>query len=390
MGYLNKKASSVYVTEEVSEGTAVMPSAGSHAVGVLMDGLDISGEKEIIERNLLTSTIAKQTPLTGIKTSAGSIAVEASANKTEGSAPEYGLLMKSLLGGVRSLSSTLTATAGTVNTITVASTTGLFAGDIIMIRRDVSNVAHLSPIASLTSTVITLAIPAAVEFASGDVISKVTNYYGANSGHSALTVTQYMDDKVRIQASGVKVASMSVDSFAVGQLPSFNFSFNGLGYTEAVAGAPVGAKPPVFVSAQPPLILNACIYMDDDVLVAQDVALSISNTVGRITSTCSPNGVIAQIMAQREVSGSVTCYMSDSDTAMYDKFNANITFRLFFYATNPVAGVAGGKKEAFAVHVPNCVITSIAKADADGIMTLNISFVAGEPVSGSDVNVAFI
>jgi hypothetical protein len=390
MGYLNKKASSVYITEESIEGTVVMPSAGSQAVGVLMDGLEINGEKELVERNLLTNTIAKQTPLTSIKTSSGSIAVEASANKTAGSAPEYGLLMKSLLGGVRTLADTIAVTGGTVAVVEVASSTGLAVGDIIMIKKGVGGACHISPITSLTATEITLAIPAAVAFVAGDSIEKAVNYYGVNSGHPSLSITQYMDDKIRIQASGVKVASMSVDSFAVGQLPSFNFSFNGLGYSEAVASAPAGAKPAVFVSAQPPLILNACVYMDDGTLIAQDVALSISNGLGRITSTCSANGVIGQLITQREITGSFTSYMSDSDVNMFTKFDANSTFRLFFYATNPVNGVAGGKKEAFAVHVPHCIITSIAKADSDGIMTLSVSFSAGEPVSGSDINVAFM
>ena len=81
------KSTVVYVTEEVTEGTAVDPSVGTEAVGIQADGFEMNGEKELVERSLLRSGIQKQVPRTGIKTCSATLGVEASANGTAGSAP---------------------------------------------------------------------------------------------------------------------------------------------------------------------------------------------------------------------------------------------------------------------------------------------------------------
>ena len=86
MAYAKLKSTVLYVTDESTEGTAVDPTLGTQAVGILADGFSMDGEKELVERSLLRSGIMKQVPRTGIKTSVVSLAVEASANSNKSNA----------------------------------------------------------------------------------------------------------------------------------------------------------------------------------------------------------------------------------------------------------------------------------------------------------------
>ena len=85
MAFTVRKNTVLYVTEEVTQGTAVDPTLGSQAVAPLEDGFEFTPQKELVERNNLTSSIGQTLPRTGIKTSTGSMPVEWKAHgKTKG------------------------------------------------------------------------------------------------------------------------------------------------------------------------------------------------------------------------------------------------------------------------------------------------------------------
>ena len=90
MAYVSKKSTVLYVTQEVTEGLAVNPSAGNQAVSILADGFELNPEKELVERNNLTSSISKALPRTGIKSASGSTSPNAPRH---GSAMPRGLSM---------------------------------------------------------------------------------------------------------------------------------------------------------------------------------------------------------------------------------------------------------------------------------------------------------
>lgn len=488
MAFVSKKSTVVFINAEVTEGTAVDPSASSDAVGILADGFSMDGEKELVERNILRSAIGKAIPITGIKSATASIGVEVAANETEGAAPEFDLLLKSLLGGKRSIADEVTSGAShTTSVINIADAdiADFSRGDIVVVKA--AGAYHMSPISAVddssvaasgsitgsvgvlefeaveggaagnsievvlvggetaeaetiavVGSVITIGIESGVSIASdiadlieGDVdasalvsvvvtegameadsvtlsggesanitllvpmasapadavkIAPATVYYGANSGHSNLTVTAWMESAIKIQASGCKVASMSLDNFATGQLPSFNFSLNGMNYVESVASSSVVAA---FDSATPPLVLSACVYMDGAAITVQDVGLSVDNTLGRITSTCEANGVKGQLVGERAISGSFTAYMSTTDVSIYSKFNANTEFSLFLRAQNP-SGVSGETQNHIGIYLPKCIIVGQPKADSDGVMTIQVSFQAGFDDNNEDIFMAFV
>ena len=89
------------------------------------------------------------------------------------------------------------------------------------------------------------------------------------------------------------------------------------------------------------------------------------------------------------VSGSFTAYLENDSVEMYTKFNANTQFSLFMYMKNPSA-TAGQGKNWIGVYLPACVITGQPKGDADGIVTIDVSFQAGEDASGKDIFVSFV
>jgi hypothetical protein len=490
MAYVSSKTAVLYVTEEVTEGTPVAPSAGNEAVSILADGFELNGEKELVERSNLTSSIAKALPRVGIKSASGSVGVEAKAALVAGAAPEADLLFYAALGGKKTLSSTVTTgTSHATNSIklTLGADSNFVAGDIIMLKD--SNLGyHLTPIsavvssvaatnfiqgsvgrltftadvagttgnsitvefvgsgtagaevvtvvgtdievqiesgvstaaqiktaldnsvaaAALINTVVTTAgvmetaaavtlaggtdgsltplVPTSVAASNGTVIEKFTKYYGADTGHPVLTLTGFYEDALKMQASGCHVASLSLDSFETGQIPSFSFGIGGMNYTETLGASGLTAS---FDGATPPLVLAACVYKDGVEIPVNSVSLSVENTLARVTSTCSPNGIIAHRETERVISGSMTPYMDTASVALFSGFDLNTEFSLFLHMQNPITN---GKKEVVAVYLPHCIITALPKADQDGLMTYGLEFAAGPSSdgSGSDIHLAFI
>lgn len=399
MAYVSKKSTVLYVTQEVTEGVAVNPSAGNQAVSILADGFELNPEKELVERNNLTASIAKALPRTGIKSASGSVGVELKASSVAGTAPEADLLFLAALGAVRSLTSTVTINAVSTNTtvINVPDATKFAIGDTVMIKS--TNVGpdggyHLSPITTVTEggtnqDTITLLVPTSTNFAqSNDVIEKFTTFYGANDGHPSLTLTSLMEGTYETQASGCRVSSLSIDTFETGQIASFAFGLTGQNYQETPGSSGPAA---VFDGGTPPLILGACLFKDGVQLPVNSVAVSLENTLSPVQNMCSENGIIAQRITDRAITGSLVPYMDSTSSALFDSFDENTLFSLFFYAKVPGAST-GIKKECVAVYLPNCICTALPKQDADGLMQYSLEFSAGPSASGvgSDIYISFI
>lgn len=488
MAYISAKTTVLYVTEEVTEGTAVNPSAGNQAVSILSDGFELNGEKELVERNNLTASIAKALPRVGIKTAAGTIGVEAKAALVAGAAPEADSFFKAALGGKRTLASTITTgTSHATNSIKLVNgaDSNFLAGDIIMLK-DTNLGYHVTPITAVTAAVaasatvtgsvgvlsfvadvkgvsgitvefagggtagaevvtvvgtdievqiesgvstaaqiktaidasvaaaalvnvtvstagametqgpttltgavvgaLTPLVPTSIAASNGTVIEKFTEYYGANSGHPSLTLTSFHEDAYKVQAAGCKVSSLSLDSFETGQIPSFSFGIQGQSYEESLAASGLTAS---FDGATPPLVLAACVYKDGVQIPVNAVTLSVENTLARVTSTCSPNGIIALRETERVITGSMTPYMDTTSTGLFDNFDENTEFSLFLHMQNPITN---GKKEVVALYLPHCIITALPKADQDGLLTYALEFSAGPSSTGagSDIHLAFI
>jgi len=379
MAYATTKSTVAYILPEVTQGTPVGPTLGSQAIAILSDGFELNGEKELIERSVLTSSIAKQIPRTGIKTATCAIGCEWKANGNAGAEAEYGLLMESALGSKHSISTEVTtkATGNTVSTLEIedADIASFKLGDIIMIKE--AGDYWVTPITAISDTAgsanITVLRTRATAFSNSVKIEKVTMYSGANSGHKYITLTGFLDDAVKMQASGNLVSDLSVESFSVGQIPTLSFSLQGINYAESLAASGLTAS---YDSSMPPICLSACVYMNDVAIPVTEISLSVSNTIGRVTSTCSPNGIISTRVTERVCSGSFVTYQETDSVEYYTKFNTNAEFSMFAYAGIPTS-TAGEYKDIVAFFLPTCVITAQPLADADGIATRSIDFSTG-------------
>lgn len=387
MGNSVLRNSAYAVKEEVTEGTYVPPAADNEYMQVIPDGTELTPSKELLERQVLTGSVGKATSRTGIKSSAGSLVAELRGSDTEGGAPEFEALMKSALGSVRSSAAITIDDADSGGTHTTsraylpdADASKIEIGDMVTIQ--VAGDYHTSPVSAKSDTpgdvFIDLLIPADGAFLDADVIAAFRTYVPADAGHPSLSVSKWIEDSVLEQYTGMKVTSLSMDSFTTGQLASFNFGMEGLGFDRAVSAIP---HTPVPQSALPSIILSACVYQDGVLLPVNEVGMSLENTLGFVTSTCSPNGRTSSRVTERVVSGTIDPFKQDDSVAQFDKFDLNTEFSLFGFAIIP--GAVGEYSEVVSFYMPNCLAVELGESDSDGLLQDAISFNATRGPNGS-------
>lgn len=384
------KDNTVYAVEiEVTEGTYVAPSAADSFVQTLSDGAELTPAKESLERNILNGSIGKTTPLTGTRSVAGAMPVEMRANSTEGAPPEYDKLMRAAMGSRRDRTATTIddADSGGTHTTTRAyladADAGKYSiGDIVTIQK--AGAYHTSPIIAKSDVggdvYIDLLVAAASAIANGDVIAAVATYVTADSGHPALSISKYVEGARQETATGAKVTSMALENFTTGQLASWNFAVEGLDFDHSLTAQPFT---PSFDTAQPPIILNACVYQDGVQLDVNELSFSLENTLGFVTSTCSSNGRISSRATERVITGSMNPYKQDDSVAQMDRFKNNTQFSLFASAYVPSA-TAGEYGQVVTFYMPNCIITEVSEADADGLLQNELSFQASRGSDGTE------
>lgn len=372
MGYIVKNNTSIFVVEEDTEGTYEAASVGTEAIQPLSDGFEITPSKELLERGVMSGTIGMAAPRTGMKSVKSTIPCEFRAADVAGAIPDYSLLLESALGSVKTVAEITTIAGNSASSLQLPSGSGaLFeAGDIILIKD--AGKYHVTPIASVEADKINLLIPTATVAASGTKISAVSVFSPANSGHPSLTVESWLEGTRKEVATGCKVNSVKLNNFSTGKLADLSFGLEGAGFEQSIDTLGVV---PDFQSSLPPVILNACVYQDGVKVPVNEFTFSIENSLGWITSTCSPNGKISSRVTSRKITGTINPYKQSDSVSNYNKFNANTSFSLFAYAYNPSA-VAGEFNQVVAVYLPQCLITEIGVGDKDGVVQEALTFSA--------------
>ena len=280
------KRNTVYAVEvETTEGTYVAPQSDASYVKTLPDGSELNPAKELVERSILIGSIGKVTPRTGTKSASGSLAVELCAGETEnGLAPEYDALLRSGLGLRRSTPSvTIDSTdSGQSHTTTRiylsdADASVYQIGDSITVQTP-SNY-HTSAIIATSDTLgdayIDLLVPADTAFTDGTLIGPTFTYTTAESGHPSLSVTKFIENARREYVTGAKVNSISLENFSTGQIASLGFGLDAISYFCDLTTNPFE---PDYQDCLPPIILDACVYVDGENQELNDFSFSIENT----------------------------------------------------------------------------------------------------------------
>ena len=401
MGLTVKKNTAVGVEIEDTEGTYKAPQATTSYIQTLQDGFELSQTKEIVERNVFTSSIGKTSPRSGMFLAGGTIPAEMRANSTEGNAPEIDKLMRSALGDRHQITSE-TTTEASQNAGADLNTASLLligdldigkfeVGDIVKVKQ--SGAHHVSPISAVDDTIglarITLLIPKPTGvFSPSVVISKSTTYIVADSGHAPLSISKYIENAVREYAVGCKVTTMSLEQFSTGQLPQISFGFEGLNFDRSLTAPPFT---PAYNAGLPPIMMDGRVYMDAGAIDVNEITVSLENTLGFVTSIAAPNGRVSSRVTDRAITGTFNPYKQDNSIANFTKYKAGTPFSLFAYGKVP-SSTAGEFDQVIAIYMPNCVITEMGEADQDGILQDSITFSADRGVTGSipEIYIAFI
>lgn len=383
------KDNTVYAVEiEDTENTYKAPTANTSYVQTLADGAELTPAKELLERNIFNGSIGKTTPRTGTRTVTGAMPVEMRASSTEGAAPEYDALMRAALGSRRQVTTTSaddTDAGGPHTTSRIylldADASKYTEGDIVTVK--VAGDYHTSPISAVSNTpgdvYIDLLVAADAAFTDGDSIAAVTTYVTSNSGHPSLSISKYLETTVLEQATGCRVNSMALENFTTGQLASWNFGFEGMDFDRSLTAQP---HTPAYSDAEPPIILQACVYQDGVQLPVNELSISLENTLGFATSTCSENGRISGRVTERTISGSFNPYKQDDSISQFTKFKNNTEFSIFGYAILP-SSTAGEYSQVVSFYLPSCIITEMGEADQDGLLQNELSFSAGRGADGT-------
>ncbi len=383
MGYLAKENTLLAVETEDTEGVYKSPLSGASYLSPLSDGLEMNGAKELKERNILTGSIGSVTPRVGQRSITGSIGLELKANGSSGVVPEFDSLLLSCLGAKRQSTSVITTSTGHTSSVVQiedADIANFKIGDIVLLKE--SGAFHVSPIIAVDETIgaafIELLVAGASAFSDNVDIEKFTTYVVANDGHPTISLTKYLESKIVERGIGCRVTSLALNNFTTGSIADLSFGIDGIDYEQALE---VPAHTPTFDAALPPLVLSACVYQDGVKIPVNDLTLSLENTIGWITSTCSESGRISSRITKRSVSGTINPYKDDDNVDNYTRFRNQVAFSLFFSAHNPT-GVDGEFKDVVAGYLPNCIITELPQGDKDGVITEDVAFSADRGTAG--------
>ena len=235
-----------------------------------------------------------------------------------------------------------------------------------------------------TATVFTFTDPvtdAATQFSTvAELIVLLNTITGLTAVVNALDATQI--DLVASQKEGGSIILMTSSDDGTNPWNKITVSLN--------------ATTAVFDNSLPPVILQACVYQGDKRVIVNEVAFTVENSIGYITSTCDANGRISSRVTARSTTGTFNPYKTASTTAepqtaavtleQFNLFNSNTPYSLFMYAGNPT-GVDGEFDEVIAYYMPSCLSTEIPEGDADDVLQYNISFTASSGVTGGDADI---
>ena len=390
MGFVVKGKSSVFLKEEVTEGLYAAP-VNADAVEVLEDGVGFEYTRDEVERNLLSDTIEVEASRLGMAQVSGTVPVEFKAGAAEGDLPREKVLYKSLLGGVRQISSVTTTKTGNTSSVLQiqdADISKFKKNDIILVKE--AGKYEARPVASVITTLgsasLTLAVPLSAAPADNVVIGKASVYYHKSDAPSFST-THYIGGKIEEVVTGCRSISASLESWEGGAVPSWSFSVESLDLEQSAT--PMTLTPSFAGDALPPVVLGACVWINGQKVSYNSLALNLENTKAEILSACSTSGKVASRFTQFVASGEIAPYMDDDNVNRFTAFNNNDDISVFGYAYNP-SSVAGQVEQVVAFWFPQAKITTMPNGDQDGIMTNQISFKAYKKDGEDTVFIGFI
>lgn len=378
-----KNKTVVAVVKEVTEGTAIDPSAGAEFIQVL-EGITNDPAKELVERAVITPLKGKIQPRTSTRSSSGSIPIEWKSSGTEGADDlETDVLYESMLGGKQQITVRDAVELGSTASAFVVTGHGLSKGDFLHIMEPgAHHLAFVKSVDGVDDFTITPPMPSAPTVATE--YAKSTTYF-ASDAEPTFTETIYWGDEIKEQVPGCRIASGSFENIATGQTPNVTMAVQGLDFSEVDGSAPVA---PAYNSALPPVALSSIVSFGGACIDMDELGFSIENTISNLTSVCSDSGILASRISERSVTGSISPYLDDANIDNFTKFTNNTNFELIVAFANPSA--VDGEFDlgsAVGAYMPQCIFTALPKADKDGVLTQAGEFQAHTSSTGTEIEI---
>ena len=235
MAFETTRSSILAVTEEVTEGTPVFPTAGTDCIA-LTPGFDFAPNFETLENEELTGTIAASAPVQGLESPTASFTNYAKGSGTEGAVADWGILLKNAHGS-QTINATerLTDAGSTAGSSSARAVLKLASGGAdfdkgyAVLIKDGTHSYRIRNVHDVSTNDLTLSqnIPAAP--ASGIGVGKCINY-GMLDSVGSLSAWLYRGNGGAVELiTGAKVSSYTLNIPAGGFI-SFNWNFVGKSY----------------------------------------------------------------------------------------------------------------------------------------------------------------
>jgi len=228
---ISTRGSVVSIKEEVSEGVLVGPAAAADYVAI-QDDFEISPEIERLENAELKGSLAPAKGILGTEAPTANFSHYLRASGTVGTAPGYGLLLKSAFGAVATQATERdTVAASTVSLIKVDTGEGAEyqRGQPLLIK-DPVNGTRIRAVESVSGDDLTLGFNVPTAPGAGVNLGRAVLYYPINEGHPTLSLSHYLGNGGAVQAlAGGRVTEVSIEINA-GELINASYSVEGINY----------------------------------------------------------------------------------------------------------------------------------------------------------------
>lgn len=398
MGYLVLEDSKFAVKKETTEGSLITPASATDGfVQLKRSGADLEGNRDTKERGIINGTLADSDPRLGIRHGKGSFEVEMRGSGTEGVAPNWGILLESILPNKNVISGQITTKTGhdteTIN-IEDADISKLPIGAcIVVLQAGAYWPCAVKARTTGTGTASITVTPArGSNFDDGVLIAKATTYLAADSGHPSFSAHAWWGSGasgggIHQSVAGARVSAMTMDKFNTGELPALKFAFEGMDFTYTPAtDAPYT---PTYDNALPGVVLGSKIFKNGVEIAVEGVGLSITQPLAWLKSTGNANGLIAgRATGTRKNAIKIAPYSDGTSIATFTAWEAGTDFSMFGFTAlpDPTTGVKLGSIVMF--YCPAVFVKKPMLKSFEGILTDEIDAIAtGGPV-GTDLDIA--
>lgn len=233
MAKLQNRNTVVAVTKETTEATPVAPSASTDYIAI-QEGFDVSPEFQDLQSAELQSSIGMAKGVKGFENPTASFSHYMRSSGVEATAPNFGNLVESCLGGLTAAQAEDNTVAGSTTTVVkVDSGEGAdYERGMALLVKDATSGRNYSirNVLSVSTDDLTLAQALGAAPPVSIDLGRPTLYKVADSGHPTLDLFVYRANTAAVELlAGCRVTDMSIDATA-GEFVNCSYNLSGVKY----------------------------------------------------------------------------------------------------------------------------------------------------------------